>query len=191
MDADQIEQGEDPPRLTRTMSSRKLLALDFIKRYFARWGHSPTLGELAADLGVSTKRAYDLVHQLSDERMIEITSGKTRGIRLVDRTEELSEADLLVRLAALGFTIGVGDRVVQPPAVELDHVADALIGQLTEKGLPRPVDLDHDPPPMDAHPDQPGHLRTTGAGNHGRRRASGAEGRGRGAPEEGSRAANG
>jgi SOS-response transcriptional repressor LexA len=81
------------------MRSRKLQALDFIKRYFAQWGHSPTLGELAAELGVSTKRAYDLVHQLADERQIEVTAGKTRGIRLIDRAEELSEADVLLRLS--------------------------------------------------------------------------------------------
>jgi hypothetical protein len=152
---DRIEQGDGAPRLTRTMSSRKLLAHDFIKRYFASWGQSPTLGELAAELGVSNKRAYDLVHQLADERMLEVTAGKTRGIRLIDRTEELSEADVLVRLARSGWTIAAGGNVLQPPVVELDHVADALVATLTEKGLPPLVDLDHDPD------------EATGAGKHG------------------------
>jgi hypothetical protein len=131
---DEFASGETA-RLSASMSSRKLLALDFIKRYFARWGHSPTLGEIAAVLEVSTKRAHDLVHRLAAEKMIEVTAGKTRGIRLVDRAEELSEADVLARLSAMGWTIGDGSQVIQPP-----------LGQaypLTEKGLPELPILDH------------------------------------------------
>src|SRR4051812_45210802 len=91
-----VDEEQDPPRLTPEMSSRKLIALRFIKNYFVLWGHSPTLGELAAHLDVSRKRAHDLVHQLAEEEMIQVTAGKTRGIRLADRGEELSEADVLV-----------------------------------------------------------------------------------------------
>jgi SOS-response transcriptional repressor LexA len=87
------------------MRSRKLQALDFIKRYFAGFGQSPSLSELAAHLGVSVKRAHDLVEQLSDEEQIERVRGKTRGIRLPDRREEISEADVMVRLAQLGWHI--------------------------------------------------------------------------------------
>lgn len=102
-------------RLTPQMSSRKLQALDFIKRYFAQWGQSPTLNELAAALDVSTKRAHDLVHALATQQMIEHVSGQPRGIRLVDRGEELSEADVLVRLARMGWTIGKDGLIVHPP----------------------------------------------------------------------------
>lgn len=118
------------------MSSRKLLALDFIKRYFAQWGNSPTLGELAAALDVSTKRAHDLVHQLAQEQMIRRISGKTRGIELVDRGEELSEADVLVRLAKLGWTIGAGNQVVQPPGQvpgPAHALSDALLRTLSTR----------------------------------------------------------
>lgn len=105
----------DAPRLVPTMSSRKLLALDFIKRYFADWGYSPTLGELASFLSVSTKRAHDLVHSLAVAKMIEHEAGKPRGIRLPDRGAELSEADVLLRLSAMGWTIGQGARMLLPP----------------------------------------------------------------------------
>lgn len=132
----------DPPRLTPTMSSRKLLALRFIKTYFARWGHSPTLGELSAELRVSRKRAYDLVHQLADDQMIEVMSGKTRGIRLIDRGEELSEADVLARLVQMGWTIGKDNQVIVPPLNLAFPQAP-----LTTKGLPEVAELDHDPSP--------------------------------------------
>jgi hypothetical protein len=143
-----VEQGHVGGRLTPEMRSRKLQALDFIKRYFARWGRSPTLGELAAELSVSGKRAYDLVHSLADERMLEVTAGKTRGIRLIDRSEEMSEADVLLRLSAMGWTIGQGERVILPPENPADAAIGAAIVQgLTEKGLHGLPVLDHDPEP--------------------------------------------
>jgi hypothetical protein len=128
------------------MSSRKLIALDFIKSYFARWGHSPTLGELAAHLDVSRKRAYDLVHQLAEEEMIQVTAGKTRGIRLVDRGEELSEADVLCAWWRWAGPSGRGARA--GPAgggIVSPNVTHLLLQALTTKGLPEPLDLDFDP----------------------------------------------
>lgn len=165
-----------PPRLSSTMSSRSLQALDFIKRYFSRWGHSPTLGELGAELGVSTKRAYDIVHALSDKRMLEIEAGKARGIRLIDRGAELSEADILLRLHDLGYTIAHGCKVIQAPGAEFGAAVGSVVSQgLTDKGLHALPVLDHN------------NRETTGVGISGKtdRRAgardSGAEPRGMGA----------
>ena len=137
----------EPLRLTPEMSSRKLQALDFIKRYFAQWGHSPTLGELAAALDVSTKRAHDLIHQLARDEMIEHLPGKTRGIRLRERGAELSEADVLVRLAGMGWTVAQEDsegrvRVIMPPADP--ELQKALARALMEKELHELPMLDHD-----------------------------------------------
>lgn len=133
-------------RLCPTMSSRKLQALDFIKRYFAQWGYSPTLGEIAAELEVSTKRAHDLVHALARDGLIEHIPGKTRGIRLLERSEELSEADVLLRLAAMGWTIGHGGYVIKAPRGQgVDRLSAALLTALMEKGLPDLPELDHDP----------------------------------------------
>jgi hypothetical protein len=84
------------------------------------------------------------VHQLADEEMIEVTAGKTRGIRLVDRGEELSEADVLLRLVAMGWTSARGTRP-GPPADRAAGVTQLLLQALTTKGLPEPLDLDFDP----------------------------------------------
>ncbi|HEY0116271.1 MAG TPA: hypothetical protein VGB54_11155 [Allosphingosinicella sp.] len=112
-------------RLKPTMASRKLQALDFIKRYFAAYGDSPSLAEIGAELGVSRQHASDLVHQLAVDQMIRHVAGKRRGIRLIDRKEEISEADALVILARQGWIVN-----------------DA---GLTKSGLPMLPELDHDP----------------------------------------------
>lgn len=130
-----------PHRLCPTMSSRKLQALDFIKRYFAEWGQSPTLGEISAALGVSTKRAHDLVSQLARDGLIAVMGGQTRGIRLLHPALELSEADVLVLLASRGWTIANGGQTLQPPD-DVDPLR-ATAEALTEKGLPGIPHLDH------------------------------------------------
>ncbi|WP_185829152.1 LexA family protein [Sphingomonas ginkgonis] len=150
-----VRENIEPQRLSPTMSSRKLQALDWIKRYFARWGHSPTQGELAAALGISGKRANDLVHALARDKMIEHVAGAARGIRLIERGEELSEADVLIRLAAMGWTIGAGGTLIQaagvmqpdpgPVASMLERLAALDAPALTEKGLSDLPLLDHDP----------------------------------------------
>ena len=119
----------EPLRLSPTMRSRKLQALTFVKRYFAIWGKSPTLSEIAAALGVSIKRAHELVEQLSDEEQLRRIRGKRRGIELIDRGEEFSEADALLRLRALGWAI---DEEVQ----RVGKTQPPLARPLTEKGLP-------------------------------------------------------
>jgi hypothetical protein len=128
--------GPELARLSPTMSSRKLQALAFIRHFYARWGASPTQGEIAAALHISKKRANNLVHQLSTEKMIEIVAGKTRGIRLVETAEELSEPEILVRLSAMGWTIADGGQIIQPP--------------LTDKGLPLLPVLDFNPSETDS-----------------------------------------
>jgi len=97
-----------PPatRLTPEMRSRKLVALDFIRRYFAKWGASPSYEEVAAGLGVSKQRAGEIIHQLAVDQMIRRVAGKRRGIALIDRADEISEAEALVILARQGWTIG-------------------------------------------------------------------------------------
>jgi DNA-binding IscR family transcriptional regulator len=134
-------------RLTAAMSSRKLQAHDFIKRYFARWGQSPTIGEIAAELRVARQRAHGIVRQLSVEKMIEVVAGKPRGIRLIDRSEELSEVDVLLRLVADGWAIAAGEKtIVAPPGGHVGQLRDRL-AQLTRTGLSELLELDHVPEP--------------------------------------------
>lgn len=123
-------------RLSPTMRSRKLQALDFIKRYFAEWQQSPTLGEIAAALSISVKRSHELVGQLVREGEIARAAGRSRGIALIDRAEELSEAEVLARLAQLGWKIAGPDRTIAAPLMDrglndlplLDHKDDQDFG---------------------------------------------------------------
>lgn len=129
-------------RLTPEMRSRKLQALDFIKRYFATWGGSPSLGEIGGGLGITKQHAADLVQQLVDDGLVTRVPGKRRGITLIDSKEELSEADVILRLVRLGWQVGVGDRIIAPPLTEtglidlpeLDHIPDEDIGAGIDDG---------------------------------------------------------
>lgn len=105
-------------RLSPTRRSRKLIALDFIRRYFIAFGKSPSLEEIAGELEVSKPRIGELLDALVQDGSIERTPGQTRGIRLIDRTEELSEAEVLARLSGMGWQVNDPDRVLQPPLTE-------------------------------------------------------------------------
>jgi hypothetical protein len=87
------------------------------------------------------------VHQLAEEEMIQVTAGKTRGIRLVDRGEELSEADVLCawwRWAGPSALAGTcWSR--RPGGIVSPNVTHLMLQALTTKGLPEPLDLDFDP----------------------------------------------
>ncbi len=120
---------DPPPEALRPapgMRSRKLQVLDFINRYFYRWGQSPSLQEIADafDPPISRQRVHAIVEKLSDERQIEVLAGKARGIRLPDRRNELSEAEVLLLLKARGMIIPP-----PPPSTRLGT-------GLTEKELP-------------------------------------------------------
>lgn len=120
--------GGDGPgrRLTPAMRSRKLQALDFIKRYWARWGRSPSQSEVAGELGVSRERAKQIVHRLARDEMIRHVRGKARGIALIDGGEQISEADALLRLASEGYVIFRDGETLTKNALTrlplLDHV---------------------------------------------------------------------
>lgn len=120
------------------MVSRKLLALDFIKSYFARWGASPSLDEIAAALEVSKQRAHELVQQLSEEAQIRHTRGKRRGIELVDPAQQMSQADALLRLRELGWRVSNDEKIIEPNPPEVQP-------PLTKAELPSLPFLDHDP----------------------------------------------
>lgn len=83
----------EPLRLTPTMCSRKLQALGFIKRYLADWGGSPSLNEVAAELGVSRQRVNQLIRQLAREGLIAHTRGVPRSLRLVPPPSMRDRAD--------------------------------------------------------------------------------------------------
>jgi biotin operon repressor len=122
-------------RLSPAISSRKLQALRFIKEYFREWGKSPSLGEIGGSLGVSRKRAFELVQALAVEGSIIVKPG-ARGIILPEPAEMMMREDLLLQLRAHGFT------VVEPLA---GMPANDSAWPLTYSGLPLLPELDDIP----------------------------------------------
>ena len=131
-------------RLSPTSSSLKRLALEFIKRYWAEFGGSPSYGEIAAALVTNRERVRVIVHQLHREGMVRLTGGR-RGIMLPDLAENFSESDALRRLRDLGWTHELG-RLYPPQRLltnstipllsELRHIPDVEIGD-TQHGQQR------------------------------------------------------
>lgn len=71
-----------PLRTSSTMSSRKLLALQFIRNYWAANSGSPSLLEIAAGLDISKQHAHRYRRQLTAEGYITHVPGQPRSIRL-------------------------------------------------------------------------------------------------------------
>lgn len=120
-----------PFRLTPAMASRKLQALDFITRYLARWGGSPSYDEIAAELGVGKTRARALVRQLQRDGAIARVSGQRRGIELVQGSDRASLAGAILELRRRGFRVDEDILSLSPPC--------------TNAPLPVPIALDHIP----------------------------------------------
>jgi hypothetical protein len=134
-----------PLKLTATMASRKLQALDFIKTYWSRWGGSPSLGEIAAELGVSNKRAHQLVEQLEREGLIR------RGIEPPAPIDRFSQADAMWRLRQLGFRID--EDIVKVQDVETGlYPRPEEAGPFTNMPLPPLPHLDHERGAEEADP---------------------------------------
>jgi hypothetical protein len=92
-------------RQSPTMTNRRLLALEFIRRYFCEFGGSPSYNEIAAHLGVQTQRVGRILAQLEAAGEILRTPGIPRSIRLPDRTDELSTAEIRLILQRRGFAV--------------------------------------------------------------------------------------
>lgn len=108
-----------PPRLSAEMASQRLLVLDFVRRYFAQWRHSPSQGEIAAALDIDAGKVRRAIRSLARDGMLLRTPGP-RGLVLPD-----TEAEALRQLRALGWIVNPIDEVVAkatllPPAA-LDY----------------------------------------------------------------------
>jgi repressor LexA len=64
-------------------TDRQQAILDHLGAYLAAHGRPPTLGELAGDFGIAVNAARKHLLALEAKGLIEIASGKARGIRLV------------------------------------------------------------------------------------------------------------
>lgn len=120
---------DQPLRLTPAMSSRKLLALGFIKEYFAEHAIGPSRREIGNALSISHQHAARLVKALAVEGRIHHRPGQTRSIVPLDST---AEAVRLLRQA--GWKVD-GDvmRMAQP-----DVPLSALMGEAVLDYIPDP-----------------------------------------------------
>jgi SOS-response transcriptional repressor LexA len=102
-----------PLRPTSTASNRRVNALEFIRRYFVAHGASPSLREIAAAIGTSVQRVSAIVHDLEQTGDILRGIGR-RSIRLPDRTDELSESELVLLARRRGLLIIRDGRIEAP-----------------------------------------------------------------------------
>jgi repressor LexA len=85
-----------------TLYRRQKQILDFIKQYINKYGYSPTLGEIAEALGVSSlATVHEHLQTLSSKGVIKRFEGAVRGIEVVD--QKISTVLTGIELPVLGF----------------------------------------------------------------------------------------
>lgn len=89
-------------KLAPQMASRRLLVLAFVRAYIARWGASPSYGEIAAGVGASPTRVRDAVKSLARAGLLHREPGP-RGLSLPSDEEAARRI-----LHARGFTVSRG-----------------------------------------------------------------------------------
>ena len=85
-----------------TLYRRQKQILDFIKQYIEKYGYSPTLGEIAESIGVSSlATVHEHLQALVLKGVIKKFEGAVRGIELLD--QKISTALKGIELPILGF----------------------------------------------------------------------------------------
>ena len=85
-----------------TLYRRQKQILDFIKQYIDKYTYSPTLGEIAEAIGVSSlATVHEHLQALSQKGAIKRFEGAVRGIEVLD--QRIAQASQGVELPILGF----------------------------------------------------------------------------------------
>lgn len=85
-----------------TLYRRQKQILDFIKQYIAKYGYSPTLGEIADSIGVSSlATVHEHLQALISKGLIKKFEGAVRGIEVLD--QKISNLLKEIELPVLGF----------------------------------------------------------------------------------------
>lgn len=88
--------------MTITLYRRQKQILDYLESYINKYGHAPTLVEIAKKLGVrSLATVHEHLQTLEKKGVIKRSSGIARGIELLDR--KIGEVIKGVELPLLGF----------------------------------------------------------------------------------------
>jgi DNA-binding MarR family transcriptional regulator len=121
------------------MVSFRALVFAFVRDYWARWGQSPSYGEIAAHLASSRTRVKQAVLALAKEGRIVRVPGP-RGLRLPTEQEEA-----LRKLAELGWRIDPDSETAVPPcsrSLPPQHHTSALSPLLPPPELTYPAHRD-------------------------------------------------
>lgn len=93
-----------------TLYRRQKQILDFLRQYIDKYGYSPTLGEIAEALGVSSlATVHEHLQALATKGVIKRFEGAVRGIEVVD--QKISGALQGIELPILGF-IAAGEPIM-------------------------------------------------------------------------------
>src|SRR3989344_4798984 len=85
-----------------TLYRRQKQILSFLKQYIEKYGYSPTLGEIAESIGVSSlATVHEHLQALAQKGVIKKFEGAVRGIEVLD--QKISGALQGVELPILGF----------------------------------------------------------------------------------------
>src|SRR3989304_3354852 len=85
-----------------TLYRRQKQILDFIKQYIDKYNYSPTLGEIAEAIGVSSlATVHEHLQALTAKKVIKRFEGAVRGIEIVD--QKISGALQGIELPILGY----------------------------------------------------------------------------------------
>src|SRR3990167_5672780 len=85
-----------------TLYRRQKQILSFIKQYIDKYGYSPTLGEIAEAIGVSSlATVHEHLQALETKRVIKRFNGAVRGIEVLD--QNLAPKLQGIELPILGF----------------------------------------------------------------------------------------
>jgi len=92
--------------MAATLYTRERQVLDFITQFIQRYGFSPTLKEMCEGLGLrAAATAYEHLRNLERKGFIRLTSGKRRGIELVNKKIKAAvlKEETAQELPVLGF----------------------------------------------------------------------------------------
>ena len=93
---------DNPNMIAVTLYRRQKQILDFLKQYVDKYGYSPTLGEIAEAIGVSSLATiHEHLAALAHKGVIKKFEGAVRGIEVLDH--QVREALKGVELPVLGY----------------------------------------------------------------------------------------
>jgi len=88
--------------MTKVLYKRQREIINFLKTYIKKYGHAPTLGEIAKKLGVrSLATVHEHLQTLEHKGLIKKSGGLARGIELID--SKISNLISGTELPVLGF----------------------------------------------------------------------------------------